>query len=276
MEFEMQYICPKCAGPLRAEEGRAVCEKGHSFDRARQGYYNLLLSSSGGVHGDNRDMVEARRRFLDGGFYLPLRTRLAELALDYTPCGGRLLDAGCGEGYYTAEVERLLYERDSTSWVLAFDISKEAVRHTTTRAKRLYTAVASSYAMPIADDSIDTVINVFSPLALDEVGRVLRCGGHFIMVYPDVDHLFGLKKAIYDIPYRNKPQDTAIDGMTLVLESRVEYDITLDKKEDIKALFGMTPYAYRTSSEGRARVESLESLTTEIRFIIAVYEKNRK
>ena len=69
----MKFTCPKCKGALAVEPlGRAVCPLSHSYDRSREGYYNLLLSNVGGVHGDNREMMTARRAFLDTGAYLSL------------------------------------------------------------------------------------------------------------------------------------------------------------------------------------------------------------
>lgn len=269
----MHYICPKCKAVLTEQNASAVCKNGHSFDRARQGYYNLLLGNGGGVHGDNRDMVEARRNFLSGGFYSPLADRVSQLVLANTPSFGRVLDAGCGEGYYTSVVEEALFGRDGQSNVLAFDISRDAVRYALRRCSRLNCAVASSYDMPIADSSVDMVINVFSPLALDEVKRVLKPQGHFVMVYPAEEHLYSLKAAIYDTPYKNKHEDTDIGGFSLEHIETLEYDIVLDKGEDIKNLFMMTPYAYRTSEKGRERLASLESLNTKASFIIALYTK---
>ena len=75
----MKFVCPKCMRPLVVgERGVATCSGGHSFDRARDGYYNLLLSNAGGTHGDNREMLEARRRFLDTGAYKPLADKLSD------------------------------------------------------------------------------------------------------------------------------------------------------------------------------------------------------
>ena len=270
----MHYICPKCKAELCEQSGRAVCQNGHSYDRARQGYYNLLLGGGGGVHGDNREMVEARRNFLSSGYYSPLSDRVSRLVIDNTAPLDRVLDAGCGEGYYTSAVEEALYERDGKTNVLAFDISRDAVRYALRRSSRLNCAVASSYDMPIADSSIDMVINVFSPLALDEVNRVLKPGGRFLMVYPAEEHLFSLKEQIYDTPYKNKHEDTEISGFSLRSIENLEYHISLDSGEDIRNLFMMTPYAYRTSEKGRDRLYALESLKTLASFIIAVYSKN--
>lgn len=268
----MLFICPKCKEKLNIEEGRAVCSNNHSYDRSRYGYYNLLLGQSGGTHGDNREMVEARRRFLARGFYSKLAERISELMLEYTPQGGLLLDAGCGEGYYTDILERALFLRDSDTQVYAFDISKDAVRAVLKKNPRITAAVAGSYHMPVSDGSVDTLINTFSPLAPEETLRVLRRGGVFIMAIPAEEHLFDLKAKIYDTPYKNTVADTALPGLDLVRDSSLSYVMQLSGDE-ISDLFQMTPYAYRTPKESRQRVYSLTSLECRADFRIFVYRK---
>jgi 23S rRNA (guanine745-N1)-methyltransferase len=127
--------------------------------------------------------------------------------------------------------------------------------------------------MPLSDCSVDVVFNAFSPLAIDEVRRVLRTGANFVMVYPGREHLFGLKSVIYKTPYKNEPQDTSLSGFKLVSHDILSYEIKLCTKEDIHSLFMMTPYAYRTSREDRERVLSLSEVSTEVEFVIDVYEK---
>ena len=269
----MDFACPKCKGTLVLDKNTKKCENNHCFDKAKAGYFNLLLGAGGGTHGDNAEMVLARRAFLSRGYYERLAQRLCDTVLLHTPTGGCVLDAGCGEGYYTDLVERALSLRDGESNLLAFDISRDAVKYAYKRNRTPSYAVATAYDMPISDSSIDTVYNVFSPLAKDEVRRVLKAGGRFIMVYPGPMHLFGLKSLIYKTPYKNEPGDTAIDGFRLVSHELLSYEIRLDTTEDVSSLFMMTPYAYRTPKEDRERVLSLSSVTTEIEFIIDVYEK---
>ena len=270
----MKFVCPKCMRPLAVgERGVAACGGGHTFDRARDGYYNLLLSNTGGTHGDNREMLEARRRFLDTGAYLPLANKVAELVLADFPEGGALLDIGCGEGYYTSIVSAKLREAGKCPDVHGFDISKDGVRLTAKRDKSFSLAVASAYKMPIADESFDVAMNVFSPLALEETVRILRHGGRFIMAIPDVNHLFGLKSALYATPYKNKPESPELEGLDLIATERVHYTLKLRSAEEINALFMMTPYAYRTPPESRARLLSMLSLETEVEFVVFVYQK---
>ena len=270
----MKFICPKCKGALTVREGGAAkCPLGHSYDRAKEGYYNLLLSSVGGTHGDNREMVAARRDFLDTGAYLPLAKRVAELVSSHTAEGGTVLDLGCGEGYYTHAVASATQNANKSLQILGFDISKDAVRLAAKRDKSLDLAVASSYDIPLPDLSVDTAVNVFSPLALSETARILRTGGTFIMAIPAERHLWGLKSALYDTPYLNTVDTDELTGFELISRERIAYRLTLDTQDKIHALFMMTPYAYRTSAEGRARLASLTSLETEVEFYLFTYKK---
>ena len=49
------FICPVCGEKLEITGNTYLCSKGHSFDRAKSGYVNLLLSKHIGktIHGDN-------------------------------------------------------------------------------------------------------------------------------------------------------------------------------------------------------------------------------
>ena len=269
----MKFVCPKCGGKLNIENGTAKCAEGHSYDRAKGGYYNLLLAQKGGTHGDNKEMVLARRAFLSAGYYAPLARYVSFQVSEYTPKCGSVLDAGAGEGYYTDFIERTLYERDGKSDVSAFDISKDAVREIGKKNPRISLAVAGSYHMPIADCSIDTVVNTFSPLALEETRRVLKTGGHFIMAIPGEMHLFGLKEAIYETPYKNIVADTELSGFELVEDEPLTYKIGLDTPEAVKNLFMMTPYAYRTRLQDKEKILALSYLETEVDFRVFVYKK---
>ena len=61
------YICPKCSAPLTFSEKHFECVNRHSFDISAKGYVNLLLGAKAGVHGDNKEMITARRSFLSLG-----------------------------------------------------------------------------------------------------------------------------------------------------------------------------------------------------------------
>ncbi|MBR5139490.1 MAG: methyltransferase domain-containing protein [Clostridia bacterium] len=272
----MLFICPKCKTKFTiSPDGRAICENGHSFDRAKEGYYNLLFKNNGGTHGDNREMVLARRAFLESGAYEPLAQKILDRVSGFAKSGDNILDGGCGEGYYTDLIERGLKVLGIDAHVSGFDISRDAVRYASKKNRALSLVVASSYDMPLSDGSVDLFINVFSPLALSETARVVRPGGRFIMAIPNRRHLFGLKSVLYERPYENTVEDSALEGFTLIAEDKVSYELTLDTKDAIRSLFMMTPYAYRTPKSAGERLLSMTSLTTEIEFIVFTYERNK-
>lgn len=270
----MEFSCPICGLPLN-DGGikQRICPRGHSFDRAKEGYINLLVGGKGGTHGDNREMVEARRKFLSLGHYRPLAERVRDHALSATPKGGVVLDLGAGEGYYTSTVADAIWGRDGCANIMAIDISKDAVKVLSKKIPIARCAVASCYKLPIETSSVDCLVLLFSPLAVTEIRRVMKPRAKFIMAFPDERHLWGLKEAIYDEPYLNKPLSTEIEGFRIISDELLEYKITLSGKAEIESLFKMTPYAYRTGAKERERLESLDSLTTDIAFRIVVYEK---
>ncbi len=261
-------LCPKCKEPLERFANSAKCTNGHCYDYAKEGYLNLLLGASGNTHGDNREMLLARRAFLEAGHYEPLCRVLSRAAGACTPNGGSLLDIGCGEGYYTAAMRASVGEGCE---VCALDISKEAVRLAAKRRCAATLTVASAYELPFGDRAFDTVTNLFSPLCMEEISRVLRIGGHFLMAIPEREHLYEMKCVLYDEPYKNEPSDTAIDGFTLLSAERISYCMELSSSEEIMALFSMTPYAYRTPREGLERLQRLQSLSVSADFCLLVY-----
>lgn len=263
--------CPVCRGALHKKERYYACEKNHSFDIARQGYVNLLLGKAATQHGDNALMISSRRRFLERGYYSPLADALSHTVAEYAKSGDTLLDIGCGEGYYTARSAAVLAPMGGS--VYAFDISKDALKAAAARhAATLF--VAGAYDMPVADASFDIVTLFFSPFCREEILRTLKPNGIFIMAYPAERHLWGLKTALYDTPYLNRPEDTEIEGFTLLKKQSISAQIQLNDKESIADLFAMTPYYYKTGAADKAKLSALSSLTTEIAFYLAVYQKN--
>ncbi len=263
--------CPVCGLPLAVRDKCYACSAGHSYDIAKQGYVNLLLGKGGSVHGDNALMITARRRFLSKGYYTPLVSRLTHMLQKYATEKPVLLDIGCGEGYYTEPASRAIAPFGGTAY--AFDISKDALKAASQRRCATLFA-ASAYKIPVLDETVDIATLFFSPLSREEIFRVLRPGGLFITAYPGERHLWGLKRAIYDTPYLNRPEDTSLDGFNLIEKTDISKEILLPDNETLTDLFAMTPYYYKTGERDKAKLASLSSLTTEIAFHLCVYKKN--
>lgn len=270
------FRCPICAAPL-IREGRAYrCSNGHSYDIAREGYVHLLPPNKkhSKAPGDDKDMVAARVRFLGAGYYEPLRRTLEEEAVRYAEEGACLLDSGCGEGYYTAGIAQALREAGKSPRTAGIDLSKSALRHAARRDKGTEFAVASAYHLPVADTSIDLIVNCFSPMAGEEFLRVLRPGGPLLYVVPAPDHLWELKEVLYETPYPNPEEDILYPGFSTLGEVKVENAITITDHEDLMALFRMTPYCWKTPREGVARLEGLDQLTVRASFRVLAFQKD--
>ncbi|MBE6836094.1 MAG: methyltransferase domain-containing protein [Ruminococcaceae bacterium] len=270
------FACPVCKGELLDKVKSVECENGHCFDKAKQGYVNLLLSqkSSKSHHGDDRLMIEARQGFLDKGYYKNLCNSVADTVLNHAFEGCVILDAGCGDGYYLSSIYALLKTNNINASVGALDISKEAVKYTLRRINGISGAVGSVFSLPIKDNSVDILLNIFSPMASEEYRRVIGSGGVLISVTPGEEHLFELKKAVYDNPLRNDSTEKTLDGFTVESETRLTNTIEIDNNEDLLNLFMMTPYYYKTGIDDQNKLKKLNRLTTQTVFDITVYKKN--
>lgn len=264
--------CPICSAPLEWGERAYTCPNGHCYDIAKEGYVNLLPANRKHARdpGDDREMVAARGRFLEGDHYGPLRDVLCRLITRRAP--ETLLDSGCGEGYYTAGVCAALRERAPGIRAAGVDLSRSALKRAARRDKNAEFAVASVYHLPVADGAADLLLNCFSPLALDEFRRVLRPGGGFLYVVPGARHLWELKQVLYDRPYENPEKESPYEGFAYEDIVPVEFSMALTGQA-LGDLFRMTPYCWKTPRSGVERLKALKSLDVTASFRVHVFRK---
>ncbi|MBR1423186.1 MAG: methyltransferase domain-containing protein [Ruminococcus sp.] len=271
------YICPVCRKKLYFSDKSWVCAEHHSFDVHRKGYVNLMTTRKLNPKraGDNSDMVRARTQFLDYGHYLPLAEKTADIMERLTPAEHpTIVDSGCGEGYYTVNYARLM----PNAQLYGIDISKAACSHAMSRVNEAaidnaHIAVASSFELPFDDETADLVVCTFAPVSDREYARVLKKGGHLVVVSPSAEHLFELKALIYDEPYKNKPNDYGLESFTEGEEIIYEYKAMLSTRDEILSLYKMTPYFYKTSAPDAAKLIETESLEVTCGFSIRVFAK---
>ena len=277
MTEKISTVCPVCGASLLRGAKQYRCAGGHSFDIAAEGYVNLL-HKGGGNHGDDRVMIAARHTFLQAGYYAPLADAVACCLAEHTETPCRLLDAGCGEGYYTEYLASALQNSGLLDCCAGVDLSKYAIRtacrRMTGRAENIRWFVASVYRMPFADRSFTAVSSIFSPFAKEEFDRVLIPGGLLLSVIPDRRHLWGMKEILYTTVYENQPHEPSLEGYELIEEQALAFPVHLASREDIAALFAMTPYFYRSPAAGRARLATCERLETEAAFRLLLYRRN--
>ena len=157
--------------------------------------------------------------------------------------------------------------------MFGIDISKVAAEAAAKRKNSITFAAASVFHLPVADSSCDMLVTMFAPYCGGEYPRVLKKGGIMIMAIPSENHLWELKQAIYDTPYKNSVKPYELEGFSLEDKVRITYDMQIDDHEDIMSLFSMTPYFYRTGKEQQERLAKICSICTKADFELLIYRK---
>jgi 23S rRNA (guanine745-N1)-methyltransferase len=265
--------CPIDGLPLDAKGASLRCEMGHSFDRAREGYWNLLLvqQKTSRDPGDSKDMVMARRKFLDGGHFVPIGARLLsavrEIAAEQGSAGAlNIVDAGCGEGYYLELLSRLAATcSDQGDLRLAgIDVSKWAVKAAARRKAQVAWLVANNRSPPFLAGTVDLLICLFGFPAWEGFKGVQKAGGWVLLVDPGIDHLIELREIIYPTVSRSGPpllSKAKAAGYRLKREEALQFRIELTSGAMIQDLVAMTPHAHRLAALGREALAGCERLS---------------
>jgi 23S rRNA (guanine745-N1)-methyltransferase len=245
----------------------------HCFDGGAGGYVSLAPRHPGG--GDAKEAVRSRTAFLERGYYQPAADALCDTVRELLPAGSAILDAGCGEGYYSNRLAGEGYV------VLGVDLSKFAADTAARTARRhaggrTVFAVASVFDLPVQEASADGVVSLFAPCAPAEFVRVLKPGGFLVVAGAGAEHLMGLKQILYDDPYVNQPRRDLPDAaspLELVDTRHVTFPLRVCGEADVQALLTMTPYYWRTSREGKERLTGLDRLESEASFDFFIYRR---
>ena len=266
------FICPVCKRTLTFCEKVYICENRHSYDISKYGYVNLLMSqkSSKKRHGDDKLMIQSRQDFLNKNYYKPLLDCITEIVMkkaNNKPLS--VLDAGCGEGYYSANIKQSVPQCE----MYGIDISKDALIFAHRRDKYITLAAAGCNKLPFTDNSFDVLLNIFSPTCTNEYSRVLKHDGLLIRAVPLKEHLFELKSAVYDTPYKNPEEPHTLDMFSLIEFHEIKYTFHLNTNQEIKALFKMTPYYYKTSRSDQEKLNSINKLDIQAEFGVEVFIK---
>ncbi|WP_306520734.1 23S rRNA (guanine(745)-N(1))-methyltransferase [Rheinheimera sp.] len=253
------YRCPLCQQPLIANAAGLNCSNRHQFDRAREGYFHLLpvQQKKSLTPGDSAEMIQARRAFLEAGFYQPLSDAVNQLLLsttsetaatispNTTPAQLALLDIGCGEGYYSNRLAQALPQLQ----VYGIDISKAAVKAASKKYPQLHCAVASSYHLPFADQSFALLLRIYAPSEPSELARVAAPGALLLTVTPAPEHLLQLKQQIYQEVRLHPAQIQQQPGFQHQKRQQLSWIFQPDKAAELEQLLQMIPLGYKVNAE---------------------------
>lgn len=275
--------CPVDGVRLEFQGKQLVCEHGHAFDIARQGYVNLLpvQHKRSKQPGDSKEMVAARVHFLNSGVYEPLAHKLAEIAVaglagNKAAC---LMDAGCGEGYYLDYLFNYLRDKKGAGdlCLIGLDISKAAIAEAARRNKQITWIVGTNRQPPVDAASVDVVLCVFGFHSFDGFRKILRPGGKLVLVEPGPDHLKELREIIYSEVRKSDPQDLSAAeqaGFALLDSQPLQFRTGAIDHRQINNLLLMTPHFFRASRQGREAAGKLQELDLTVDVVFRTLEKS--
>lgn len=275
-------VCPIDGEKLTQKNKQLVCDNGHTFDIARQGYVNLLPVQHKRTKqpGDSKAMVLARTEFLNSGIYQPIARQLTEIVFSQLKQDNEicLLDAGCGEGYYSDAVINDLSDRDASNIVsfVGLDISKDAIIQSTKRNKDISWVVGTNRQPPVENESVDIILCLFGFLSVEGFNKILKPGGKIILVDPGPGHLKELREIIYaEVKKQDQLESLQkeMPGFSLVERKSLRFKEKITNNEQLNHLLIMTPHFYRASKEGRAAACNLPELEITVDVVFRVMEK---
>ena len=271
--------CPVCDEVLAIGVTAATCPNGHTFDRARSGYLNLLLSNKkqSAEPGDSPAMLQSRRAFLQGGFYDHMADAASRAVAD--ALAGRsavqVADFGCGEGFFTARLHRALTASASASCTCyGIDIARQGIKMAAAGDRHVTWMVASLHRSPFQPQSLDAALSIFAPIDAADVRRIVRDDGALVTVTPGPDHLDALRGLIYQTvkPHSETPALMAGDILfERKASTRVRYPIVVDSPAQIMHLLAMTPYYWNINQGTHARIEAQSRLELTVDAYVTVF-----
>lgn len=278
-------LCPICGSALTSKDGIFRCHQGHAFDRSREGYVNLLVAGHGtSAPGDTKEMVRARRRFLDTGAFRPLSDALNHTALEVVSArldlgqhrerALTILDVGCGEGYYVGRLGDYLRQQigDLPLCLYGMDAAKEAARLGARRHTHVQFFVANvRNTLLFPDNAVQIILNIFAPRDAAEFARVLAADGTAFVIIPNPDHLASLRSALPLLDLEPDKREHLMaqfaDAFTLLRERSLTFKVELDAPA-LRDLIAMTPSYWHLGEKDWKAVESMGPRQVQASFTI--------
>ncbi|OZC94679.1 methyltransferase type 11 [Rhodococcus sp. 06-235-1A] len=259
-------LCPQCRA-RDVESGLGVgdtdrtlwCDRGHSFDVARQGYVSLLTGDGGKFTGDSAEMIAARDAFLGKGHFDSIAAAVSAAVPADTEV---VLDVGVGTGHYLAAV--LDARLDARG--IGVDVSKFAARRAARSHPRLGSVVADIWSgLPVRTESVSAVTCVFAPRNAGELNRILVDDGVLVVVTPTSRHQRELRGPLGLIGVEEDKTRRLGESLSSmfepVAESALQYPMMLSHN-DIEALIGMGPSSRHGDPDARsAALRQLPDIT---------------
>ncbi len=287
-----KLLCPHCQtdsitttdeaknAQLTLNGNSFTCPTGHCYDLSARNYLNLAPAQKQTGQKYNKDLFQARRRVFESGFYRPL----IDAILERIPTGTTpdqpltILDAGCGEGWFAGEICRSLTAHGCPPEILAVDLAKDGVEMAATHCRELKCLIADLTRLPLADASVDVIVNILSPANYNEFRRVLHPGGLLLKVIPGEDYLHQVRTTLGAAPGHASTAATLFDAAASTLdEQQLYYTLPLTPAQAADFL-QMSPLSFNNTENidkiindiiNNRAVNTLSEITIDLTLLVA-------
>lgn len=285
------YRCPLCGENFRIEQYGMVCTNRHTFDIASKGYVNFFKRPSKITEVYDKGLFLARKNISDAGIYDKLCDKINLIAAEHISLRREdnnisqdgnirplILDAGAGGGNITVKTADFIHE----ALYAAMDLSKEAVEFASTNYFRdnIFWIIGNLNDIPLADNSVDIILNIMSPANYGEFKRTLKNGGILIKVLIEADYLKEVRNFIYadndNQKYSNAEVFDHIQANMPVADAvTVSYTHSV-RRENLASLFDMTPLTKNIPDRENVKnkfVGAFDTLELSLAFKIIICKK---
>lgn len=233
------FACPLCGKQMKVLKSSMICEENHCYDISKRGYINFVQKASLKIY--NAELFEHRRLVYDSGFYEELMETMNLLVTTHichqSEC--TIVDAGCGEGTFLTK----LCSQISGSKI-GFDISKDAILQACRSTKEILWLVADLVNIPLKDNCVDVLFDIFTPANYQSFHRILKKDGIMVKVIPGAEYLKEFRDAAGTKIKNHRDEEQVIhylsQYMKIVEKRKVYYKVSVNM-EQLQSWIKMTP-----------------------------------
>ena len=263
-QFENIFKCPICGLEMQFRDRTSfVCEKNHCFDLSKYGYINFSPNQKRTLY--TKELFESRRIIFESGFYDILTENIKQLINTYSDItsNSNALDIGCGEGFFISNI----FGDGFLGNTFGMDIVKEAIVMGAKSNHDVKWLVGDLSKIPLKDETVDILLNIFTPANYSEFSRILKDDALLIKVIPSKNYLKELKYCIKNELKNKDYSNTEVlecfnNSMTCLERRHLTYEVPATQNQ-IENFIKMTPMMFNLDTS-KIDTKNINQITIDV------------
>lgn len=259
------FACPLCGKQMKVSESGIVCEGNHCYDISKKGYINFVQRKSIKIY--SAELFKHRRLLYSSGFYNEVIETMNLLVTrhiyHHSEC--TIVDAGCGEGTFLTKLCNQISGNK-----IGFDISKDAILQASRSSKDILWLVADLVNIPLKDNCVDVLFNIFTPANYQSFHRILKGDGIMVKVIPGIEYLKEFRDAVGTKIKNHRDDEQVIRYlsryMKIVEKKKVYYKVSVSM-EQLRSWIKMTPMMANISVDEEI-LSSINQVTIDVNICV--------